>query len=319
LSSTVPASSPIPVIKTVALTRRFGPIEAVRELTLEVPAGAVFGFLGPNGAGKTTTLRMLLGLLEPSSGEASVLGFDPRSKGREVRRAAGVVLEYPGLYEPLSVEDNLELAARIWRLPVALRHSRIDGVLSQFGLLDRRHSAVRELSRGLQQRVAIARALLHDPRLLFLDEPTAGLDPVAASALREDIASLAREHGVTIFLTTHNLTEAEKLCDLVGVIREGRLLALGHPGTLHAQKSQEFRITGRGINEAVAQLLREQPGISAAVDGRDLKVSVDGRGEISSLIPILIDAGVAVEEVKRVGIPLEEEFLALMRESEATR
>src|SRR5581483_871388 len=221
-------------IATHALRRDFRTVRAVDDLTLEVPAGIIFGFLGLNGAGKTTTIRLLLGLLEPTSGRAEVLGLDTRTQADQIRAQTGALLEYPGLYERLSAVQNLDFYGRVWRLPASERRARSAELLRHFGLWERRHDVVAIWSRGMRQKLGIARALLHRPALIFLDEPTAGLDPIAAATLHQDLLSLTAREGVTVFLTTHNLVEAEELCSRVGVIREGRLLTVGHPDALRA-------------------------------------------------------------------------------------
>lgn len=213
-------------IETSQLTRDFGRVRAVGGLTLEVPTGTIFGFLGPNGAGKTTTILLLLGLLEPSVGHARVLGRDPWRQGDEVRREVGALLEDAGLYPQLSAAENLEFYARIAGVPAVERDPRIARALRRAGLEERRDDPVGGFSRGMQRRLALARALLHDPALVFLDEPTAGLDVLAATAVRDDLAALAAR-GTTVFLTTHDMAEAERLCDRVAVIRAGRLVAVG--------------------------------------------------------------------------------------------
>src|SRR5512143_3678316 len=222
-------------IRIDALARRFGTLCAVDGLSLQVPAGIVFGFLGPNGAGKTTTINLLLGLLEPTSGRAEVLGVDPWTQGEEVRRRTGAVLEHTGVYEQLSAEENLEFYGRAWRIPAEVRRARVRELLSAMDLWERRGEKAGTWSRGMQQRLALARALLHRPSLLFLDEPTAGLDVLAATAVRTDLAALARTSGTTIFLTTHNMAEAERLCSVVAVIRAGRVLTIGSPDDLRAR------------------------------------------------------------------------------------
>jgi ABC-2 type transport system ATP-binding protein len=221
-----------PAVATRALSRRFGPVHAVDALTMDIPRGIIFGLLGPNGSGKTTTIRLLLGLLEPTGGVAEVLGYDTVRAAADIRRRCGVLLEHAGLYERLSAEENLTLYGRFWGLDAAARRARIRELLLPLGLWDRRHELVGGWSRGMKQQLAIARALLHRPALVFLDEPTAGLDPVAAAALREQLARLCRSEGVTVVLTTHNLTDAERLCSLVGVMRAGKLKALAAPAEL---------------------------------------------------------------------------------------
>jgi ABC-2 type transport system ATP-binding protein len=268
-------------IRTENLTRDFGPVRAVDDLSLEIPAGIVFGFLGPNGSGKTTTIRLLLGLLDPSRGRAEVLGFDTQTRADDIRERCGALLEHAGLYERLSAEDNLELYGRIWHLPAADRKARTKELLTHLGLWERRGEKVVGWSRGMRQKLAVARSLLHRPSLIFLDEPTAGLDPMAAAALHDDLLSLAGLEGVTIFLTTHNLAEAEKLCAMAGVIRAGRLVAVGHPDQLRAKGgAHQAVIFGRGFSEQVLGSLREQPEVAAATfqDGRlviDLKAEND--------------------------------------------
>ncbi|MFP5354230.1 MAG: ABC transporter ATP-binding protein, partial [Gemmatimonadota bacterium] len=213
-----------PAIRVEGLVRDFPKVRALDHLTFDVPAGIVFGFLGPNGAGKTTVIRVLLGLVDPTGGRSEVFGVDPRTGGDRVREQAGALLEHNGVYERLTALQNLDFYGRAWHMSRSDRASRIRELLSQFGLWDRRDESVGNWSRGMKQKLAVARTVLHRPRLVFLDEPTAGLDPVASASLRDDLARLAGQEGVTIFLTTHNLAEAERLCSLVGVIRRGKLL-----------------------------------------------------------------------------------------------
>lgn len=304
------------VIRTEELSRHFGSVRAVDSLSLEVPAGIVFGFLGPNGAGKTTTIRLLLGLLEPTSGRASVLGLDTRRESERIRELCGALLEHSGLYERLSAEDNLEFYGRVWRMPAAERQKRARDLLTHLGLWERRHELVGTWSRGMKQKLALARALLHRPRLIFLDEPTSGLDPVGAVAVREDLARLAASEGVTVFLTTHNLAEAEKLCQQVGVIRQGRLLAVGSPDELRTRTgAPRAQIIGRGFDESVLSLLRARPEV-ANVQLHDGQLSLELRGErdMAPLVSLLVNAGVQVEEVRKGKASLEEVFLTLMEE-----
>ena len=305
-------------IRTEGLTRHFGVVRAVDGLSLQVPKGAVFGFLGPNGSGKTTTLRLLLGLLEPTRGSAEVLGYDVRTQAGEIRARVGALLEHDGLYERLTAEDNLEFYGRIYRLSPRQRGERIERLLTHLGLWDRRREPVGAWSRGMKQKLAIARALLHAPSLVFLDEPTAGLDPVASSALREDIAGMAQREGATVFLTTHNLSEAEKLCDLVGVIRAGRLLAVGDPNTLRAQASRPALIIGgRGLGGALAAL-RALPQVADATghDG-ELVVHLADGAEAAPVVAFLVGAGAEVDQVRRETASLEDVFMALIQEAEA--
>ena len=300
-------------IQADGLVRDFGPIRALDHLSFEVPAGIVFGFLGPNGAGKTTAIRTFLGLVEPSAGSARVLGFDTRREGGQIRERAGALLEHHGLYERLTAEQNLDFAGRIWRMSSGDRRARIRELLEQFGLWDRRLEAAGKWSRGMKQKLAVARAVFHRPQLVFLDEPTAGLDPVASAALREDLASLATGQGVTVFLTTHNLVEAERLCDLVGVIRRGRLAALGPPHSLRPNDSPLVRVTGTGIDQAVVTEAAALPGVVSAslVDGA-LEVHLADGTRPAALVALLVERGVGIEEVRRERQSLEEAFLELV-------
>ncbi|MGZ6340462.1 MAG: ABC transporter ATP-binding protein [Candidatus Limnocylindrales bacterium] len=291
-------------------------MRAVDGLDLAVPAGSVFGFLGPNGSGKTTTIRLLLGLLEPTAGEAEVLGHDVRRAADRIRERSGALLEHAGLYERLSAQDNLEFVGRAWRLPPAERRARMERLLAPLGLWERRHEIVGAWSRGMKQKLAVARALLHGPALVFLDEPTAGLDPIAAAALRDDLAALARREGVTVFLTTHNLAEAEKLCDLVGVIRRGRLLAVGPPHDLRLRVgSGRLAVTGRGLDARIAALVGTQPMVAGSrLAGGRLTVELRDGQDGSPLVALLIREGVAIDEVRRGSADLEEAFLTLVGE-----
>lgn len=302
-------------IQAEGLVRDFGAIRALDHLSLEVPAGIVFGFLGPNGAGKTTAIRVFLGLVDPTAGSARVLGFDTRRQSDRIRERSGALLEHHGLYERLTAEQNLEFAGRVWQMSSTDRRARIRELLEQFGLWDRRGEAAGKWSRGMKQKLAVARAVFHRPPLVFLDEPTAGLDPVASAALRDDLASLAEGQGVTIFLTTHNLVEAERLCDVVGVIRRGRLAAMGPPSSLRANDSAIVRVTGSGIDLGVASASASVPGVVAAtvVDGT-LEVRLSDGARAAPLVAMLVERGVAIEEVRRDRQTLEEAFLELVND-----
>ena len=305
-------------IETEGLCRDFNGLRAVDHLDLQVPRGVIFGFLGPNGAGKTTTIRLLLGLIEPTAGSACVLGFDVRREADCIRERVGVLLENHGLYERLTAWDNLEYFGEIYLLPREERRRRIEELLRHLGLWERRNEPVSRFSKGMKQKLAMARALLHRPPLVFLDEPTAGLDAPSAAALREDIVSLARKEGTTVFLTTHNLAEAERICDLVGVINHGKLVAIGSPEELRAQASRpRLEIKGRNFTaEAIAQL-SALPMVQKveSSEGR-LIVDLKEAGKSIPLVGLLVRAGAEIEEVRRLNATLEEAFLALLKEEE---
>ena len=303
-------------IRIENLTRDFGTMRAVDDISLEIPAGIIFGFLGPNGAGKTTTINLLLGLLEPTSGRAEVLGFDTQTQGDKVRTRAGALLEHPGLYEQLNAEDNLEFYGRIWHMTPAERQARIKELLTHMGVWERRKERVGTWSKGMKQKLALARAMLHRPPLIFLDEPTAGLDVVAATAVRDDLEALAAREGVTVFLTTHNMAEAERLCGQVAVIREGKLVALGHPDELRARAGgPRLEIFGRGFDDNVLDLLRARSEVTAAeMQNEHLAIDLREGTDAAPLVSLLVSAGVQVEEVRRGRASLEEVFLTLMEE-----
>jgi ABC-2 type transport system ATP-binding protein len=306
-------------IRTDNLTRNFKRLRAVDGLTMEVARGTLFGFLGPNGAGKTTTIRLLLGLLEPTLGSATVVGFDTATQADCIRERSGALLEHHGLYERINAEDNLEFYGRINHLSKSERQARIKDLLTNLGLWERRKENVGTWSKGMKQKLAIARALLHRPPLLFLDEPTAGFDPVAAAAFHDDLLGLAKRENVTVFLTTHNLSEAEKLCSQIGVIRQGKLLKMGSPDELrHDFGAPCVEIVGQGFSDQAIAHTRAQPHVADAEqhDGH-LIIHLQDRIDVAPLIHLLVDEGVQIEEVRKTSATLEDVFLTLVKEEQA--
>jgi ABC-2 type transport system ATP-binding protein len=299
------------------LTRDFNGLRAVDHISFGVEQGQIFGFLGPNGAGKTTTINLLLGLLEPTDGRAEVLGYDTRTQADEIRARTGALLEHSGVYEQLTAEDNLEFYGRVYRMPAADRQARIKELLTDIGVWERREERVRKWSKGMKQKLAVARAMFHRPPLIFLDEPTAGLDVVSANAVRDDLEALASREGVTVFLTTHNMTEAERLCSQVAVIREGKLVAIGHPDDLRARAGgPRVEIVGRGFDEGALRLLRARPEVAGVVvENRNLEIELNEETDTAPLVSILVSEGAQVEEVRRGKASLEEVFLTLMEEA----
>ncbi len=216
------------MIQTSNLTKYFKETHAVESLNLDIKEGEVFGFLGPNGAGKTTTVRMLTSLIAPTSGAATVAGWQIGQNDKEIRKIVGLLTETPGMYDNLSAEYNLRIFGRLYE--VSDVEGQVEKYLKMLGLYDRRLDSAGTFSKGMKQKLAIARALLHEPKIIFLDEPTAGLDPEAAHLVRDFISELRKE-GRTIFLCTHNLDEADKLCDRIGVFKN-RLLVVDTPTNL---------------------------------------------------------------------------------------
>jgi ABC-2 type transport system ATP-binding protein len=306
-------------IRTLGLSRSFDGVAALEGLDIEVPSGSIYGFLGPNGAGKTTTIRLLLGLLEPTAGEAQVLGRDVRRDSQSIREQVGVLLETDGLYVRLTARQNLDFFARVARLDSGDRETRIRALLEEIGLWERRDDPVADFSRGMRQKLALARAFIHRPSLLFLDEPTAGLDTPTAVGLRRELVALAREEGVTVFLTTHNLLEAERVCDRVAVIRNGELLAEGPPQEIRSGGTRRLVVTASGVRPALMARLMNAPEVTGArvdADGRIVLDLADG-AETAPLVRALIENGAEVSEARVTEASLEESFLNLLGEDES--
>jgi ABC-type multidrug transport system ATPase subunit len=298
------------VINTNALAKRYGhQILAVDNLTLRIRSGEVYGFVGPNGAGKTTTLRMLLGLVRPTSGTASVLSHNPGS--REALARVGAMIEGADFYPFLSGRDNLRVMARHAEAPV----ERIDHVLSQVGLSSRADDDFSTYSTGMKQRLGLAAALLKDPEVLILDEPTNGLDPEGIAEMRSLVRSLAREHR-TVLLSSHLMTEVEQISDRIGVIRRGRLVAEGTLDELVGRPELRVRVTP--VDRA-RLLITNLPGVAGIrVDDGALMLATDPRraGEVNRQ---LVDHGLEVSELTPVHASLEEVFLGLVQEEGADK
>lgn len=254
-----PPLAAVPAIRLDRLTKRYGDHVAVDSLSLEVPPGELFGFLGPNGAGKTTTIKMLVGLLRPTSGSAALCGHDVVTDSLAARRVAGFVPDHAALYERLTGREMLQLSGDLWGVSRDVQGARMEPMLETFALSRHAGELVQSYSRGMRQKLALCAALIHDPRVLFLDEPTVGLDPAGARQLKQVLRHLCDE-GRTVLLSTHVLEVAERLCDRVGIVQEGRLIAVDTPGALRAGGGEStleaafLRLTGEG--EDLAPLLR---------------------------------------------------------------
>jgi len=305
------------VIQTSSLTRRFGEKNAVDQLTLDVQAGEIFGFLGHNGAGKTTTVRLLNGVLEPTAGDARVLGLDPHAQGPALRAKTGVLTETPSLDERLSARDNLSIYADLYDVPRADVQGRVNALLAEFELADRADEKVGGYSKGMKQRLALARALLHKPEVLFLDEPTSSLDPVAARHVHTLVENLARREGCTVFLCTHNLVEAQRLCDRVAVMENGHLVALGTPSDLTRQyvKRLDIALEVDPIQmESALQLLQGLPELVVDTPKQEkdvLTMTLSGREAIPELVSILVGKGLHIYRLSPQEANLEEVYFAL--------
>jgi len=303
---------------TGVLRRRTDPVEAVRGISFHIDRGEVFGLLGPNGAGKTTTIKMLITLLLPTSGSATILGHDVVAEPRAVRRRIGYVFGGDrGLYERLSALDNLRYFAELYAVPAREQPARIGELLELVGLAGRERERVEGFSRGMRQRLHIARGLLHDPDLLFLDEPSIGIDPVGARELRQTISGL-REQGKTILLTTHYMFEADELCDRIAVITRGELVASGTSAELKARVSAgsvlEVEVfDGLGGRLSVVEAL---PGVRSATvttgaTSQTLVVSIDSGADVTGAT---LDAlhGIRVGRVVSRQPTLEDAYVELV-------
>ena len=305
-------------IETYGLTKRFGERIAVDNLTISIPEGVVFGFLGPNGAGKTTTVRMLSALIAPTAGTATVAGHKLGEDDKQIREHVGILTETPGLYGKMSAMQNLVFFARLYDVEEPRAVSQAEKYLKMLDLDDRANDKVAGFSKGMRQKVAIARALIHEPPVVFLDEPTAGLDPEASRTVRDFIKEL-RHEGRTIFITTHNLPEADELCDLIAVFRT-KLLRVDTPANLR----RSLFGTGTLVRLAVDPTL--YTGVAASLpfvkdvqvlDGA-LAVRMDDPDDCNPLlVQALVGAGAPIRYIEPMDYSLEQVYLELIDESKA--
>ena len=306
-----------PVIEVKNLQRSFGDQQALAGITFAVQPGEVFGLLGPNGAGKTTTVRLLNGILPPSGGTAAVFGLDPTTQGEAVRRRTGVLTETPALYERLSARENLEFFGTLHEIPAAELNSRIDEMLKFFDLSARAKDKVETYSKGMKQRLALARALIHKPPLLFLDEPTSGLDPEAAQQVDDLIADLGRTAEQTVILATHNLLEAQRLCDRVAIMNKGKILALG---SLQELSRKLWPVTWVDIQfysspkiDPTATLKSQRGVIQVTTEAgsKVLSVQVEEEAIIPAIVQHLVECGESILRVNPRDHTLEDIYFAL--------
>jgi len=309
-------------IRAEKLTKRYGGHTVVNAVSFEVSAGSVFGFLGPNGSGKSTTIKMLCGLVQPSAGDASVAGFDVERDGDGVRRSIGYVSQSFSLYGDLTVNQNLEFYARAYDLSADRRGTRKSAVMDVTGLTPFAAYTANTLSGGWKQRLALACALLHEPRVIFMDEPTAGIDPVARRELWDLLFTLAGE-GVTLFVTTHYMDEAER-CSRVGYIFEGDLIALGTLDELRALPdvnppgTVRYKVSTHDVMQAFARARSLGYVRDVTIFGRDLHIVADASASETRVHDDLAVSGGAVGHVERIEPSLEDVFVALTRAKGST-
>jgi ABC-2 type transport system ATP-binding protein len=308
----------MPSIEVAHLTKRFGPLTAVDDVSFRVEDGEVFGFLGPNGAGKTTTINVLCTLMRPTTGSAKIAGYDVARQRNAVRQCIGLVFQDPSLDDQLTAYENLQFHAHVYSVPGDERGERIEQVLRVVQLWERRDAVVRTFSGGMKRRLEIARGILHHPRVLFLDEPTLGLDPQTREHVWEYVLELQRAYQITIFMTTHYMEEAEH-CNRIAVIDLGKIVALDTPDALKRMVGVDIVTLRTEDNEQAAREIRERYGLEPQRDDTRIRLEVEAGAEF---IPRLVgELGVAVTSVDLRRPTLDDVFLKLtgraMREAEA--
>jgi len=295
-----------PVITVRELTKTYDELEAVRRVSFDVSPGEIFGFLGPNGAGKSTTINILCTLLHPSAGTATVAGFDVATQQLEVRRRIGLVFQDTTLDEYLTAEENLRFHAELYGVPRATIPGRVQQIMDMVGLWDRRDSLVRTFSGGMKRRLEIARGLLHSPRVLFLDEPTVGLDPQTREHIWSYIGELRRKEDITIFMTTHYMDEAE-YCDRIAIIDNGEIVVSGTPDELKALVGKDRISIRTEDDEAAIAALRDRFGVEATISEGTVTLHVpDGETFVPRLFSEL---GVGIRAVSVARPSLDDVFM----------
>jgi ABC-2 type transport system ATP-binding protein len=313
----VTGAAPAPVVVAERLSRRFGDLVAVRDVSLTVQRGEIFGLLGPNGAGKSTTIRMLCGLLDPSSGKATVVGYDVAKEPEEVKARIGYMTQRFSLYEDLSVLENLQFYAAIYGVPRGKRRARVDAVIEHTGLGPRKKQLAGTLSGGWKQRVALACSTIHEPPLLFLDEPTAGVDPVSRREFWEQIHRIATD-GTTVMVTTHYMDEAER-CHRLAFIFRGSVLEVGRPDEILAHRALGVAELEVERAREAAAILRGKPEVDEVAHfGVILRVATKkGVEPLAFVERVLAEAGIPVRARREARANVEDVFVSMVREEAA--
>ena len=304
------------MIEAENLTKKFGEFTAVDNLTLNVKEGEVFGFLGPNGAGKTTTMRMLCCLISKTSGEARIAGYDVNDPedSLEIRKIIGLLPENMGLYDDLSAYDNLDFYGKLYECPETQRKENIEHFLKMLELWDKRDLLAGTFSKGMKQKLAIARTLIHDPQILFLDEPTANLDPESSKTVREFILQLKKEKNATIFLNTHNLDEAQRICDKIGIFNT-KLRATGTPQELEGSVwGNKTVVELEQVTDKILEALDKLSVKNIIIDNNKLTIDVENpEKENPFIVNAIVGAGGQVQYVNRLSPTLEDAYLKFVR------
>ncbi len=306
------------MIRVKNLGKQFVDLKAVDGITFDVQDGEIFGFLGPNGAGKTTTIRMLACIIMPTFGNAYLNGYNILDNQMEIRKITGILTENPCLYERLTPEYNLDFFGKLYEVPDEIRAERIETTLKMFGLEDRKDEKIETFSKGMKQKLALARSLLHDPKIIFLDEPTSALDPKTAKGVRDHIKELSKEKNRIIFICTHNLTEAEDLCDRVAVIDHGKIVGIGSPHELSRNiwKGDHVIITLKNFSHEMEQAITELE-IIKSYDYQNSKLSLDvsdSSVDNPIIIETLVKLGARIISAEIKEHSLEDIYLNLVRD-----
>lgn len=295
---------------------KYNSIYALKEFNLRVERGEIVALLGPNGAGKTTSIRVMNGLLAPEGGEMQVLGMDPRLESEKIRARTGVLTETPALYERLTARENLNFFGTLSGIPGSELEDRVNRMLGIFNLIDRANDRVESFSKGMKQRLALARALLHNPELIFLDEPTSDLDPEAAKQVQDQILEIGAEGKRTVILCTHRLVEAEKLCDRVAILKNGFIAAIGTLNELREQVNSTLQVNVSlvgNIEKNLLALVAKCEGISSVqfLPGGILNFVAEMEEQIPAVVSILVNNWAAIKAVEPRRATLEEIYMHL--------
>ena len=306
----------MPVVEAQGLAKHYDGVQAVRDLSLTINEGEVFGLLGPNGSGKTTTILMLLGLTEPNAGSVRICGYDPVRNPLAVKRRVGYLPENVGFYDDLTARENLRFVARLNGIRDRDSAPKIDALLDQVGLKEAADRPVHTFSRGMRQRLGIADVLIKDPEFVILDEPTSGIDPEGATQILDMIVEMRNSRGMTVMLSSHLLHQVQRLCHRVGIMHRGEMVAQGTVDELGSKTAEGNRLEVRaiGINDEIIARLRELDGVSAVtVDGDRIQVNFtsDVRAQIART---LVENGAMLLELRPAGLTLEDIYLRYFQE-----
>jgi ABC-2 type transport system ATP-binding protein len=306
------------MIQAFQLSKAFNEKRVVNNLTFTIKEGEIFGFLGPNGAGKTTTIRMLAAIFPPTEGTAKVAGLDIITDAMKIRSMIGLLSENPSLYERLTAKENLHYFARLYDVPEDQINNRISFLSDLFDLRMRMDDKVGTFSKGMKQKLAIAKALIHDPAILFLDEPTSSLSPVAAKSIRDLLVNLAKDRSRTVCICTHNLFDAERLCDRVAIIEHGKIITIGTPAEISQQYSGHptIRIVLQNDVKKIQETLLQQEGVLSIEKHPildELKIKIANHQKITPrVVEKIISLGGKVLEIEPIYASLEEAYLTLL-------